>query len=144
MNEIVAYSYGLTGSGQQKPESPLSKPVVTDSQSEGIKPPLNPPKPDKSRKRVNSEVSTDTTSGEAQVPLPETADHPEDQSGRKRKARKTMKGNEHDNKEVTHQAGSFAFFDFVFIFVLSILSPAIWRAVLTIHGLSSIYCLFRE
>ena len=133
--EMVVYLYGSTGSGQQKPEPPSSMPVVTDSLPEGIK---APPKPDKSRKRVHSEVSTDTTSGEAHVSLPETAIPPQDQSERKLKMRKTVKENaEHD--EITHQAGAFAssIFFFIFIFPFSLpFSPSvtIWMAVLIIPG----------
>ena len=117
VNEMVAYLYGSTGSGQQKSESPSDKLVVTDSLSEGIKAPLNPPKPDKSRKRVHSEVSTDTKSGEAQVSLPETANPPKDQSERKPKMRKTAKENAEHDEEMTHQAGAFASSIFFFVFV---------------------------
>ena len=107
-------SLGLPGASKSNPKPPstststVGKSAVKNS--EESKTPLDLSMPKKSRKRVNSEVSTDTTSGKVQVPLPETADPPKDQSERKRKVRKTVKGNEHDNKEVIHQAGSFALF----------------------------------
>ena len=120
-----AYSQGIPDPSNSKLKAPsISAPAVDKSaakhsQPEGSKV-LNPLNPDKSRKRVQSEISTHTTtSGKAQVPLPETTGSTNDQSGRKRKARKTAKGKGAEyNKEVIHQAGAFAFFSFfVFVFV---------------------------